>query len=172
MPERIPEEAWRNETGHVWRYTWAANHIEPGESVLDIACGIGYGAELLAPTGCAYLGIDKPGAISETFAEYGDFIETDIDHWDPTEIFDVAISFETLEHVGDLEHLVDILNRTRRLLMVSVPVIPTVGINEFHVRDFTKDDVPALFPDWEVVVSTPQPSESSHVYAFKRRIEP
>lgn len=168
MPERIPEEGWRSATGHVWRYSWAAEHIARGESVLDIACGIGYGAEILAPTGCFYHGIDKPGAIAETFMGYGDFIETDIDTWTPDETFDVAIAFETLEHVGDLEHLVEILNGTRRLLMVSVPIIPTVGVNPFHVRDFIVDDVPALFPDWVLAESVPQPSESSHVYAFTR----
>jgi SAM-dependent methyltransferase len=169
MPERIPEEKWRNETGHVWRYSWAANQIQRGETVLDIACGIGYGAEVLAPTGCFYLGVDKPGAISETFWGYGEFIETDIDTWTPDADFDVIVCFETLEHVGDLDHLVGILNGARRLICVSVPTIPTVGINPFHVRDFAEDDVPALFDDFDLTVKKWQPSEQSHVYMLTRR---
>ena len=167
-PERIPEENWRNETGHIWRYSWAANQIQRGETVLDIACGIGYGAEVLAPTGCFYLGVDKPGAISETFWHYGEFIETDIDTWTPDADFDVIVCFETLEHVGDLDHLVGILTGARRLLCVSVPTIPTVGVNPFHVRNFTKDSLPELFADWTLAECIPQPSESSHVYSFTK----
>lgn len=166
-PERISEADVPNETGHTWRYEWAAGHLQPGESVLDIACGIGYGSEFIGKTR-PYIGVDKPGVISETFRANGTYIEADIDAWDPWFDYDVAVSFETLEHVGDLDHLVGILKRARRLVLVSVPTIPTVGINPFHVRDFTADDVPELFSDWTLTETIPQPSESSHVYSFGR----
>jgi SAM-dependent methyltransferase len=167
-PERIPEEEWWNETGHTWRYDWAAAQVRPGESVLDIACGIGYGSELLRKSDCHYVGVDKPGVPSQTFITNGTWVEADIDTWEPWWDYDVAISFETLEHVADLEHLVGIIKRAKRLICVSVPTIPTVGMNPWHVRDFTVDDVPALFSDWTLVEQIPQPAESSHVYSFTR----
>jgi cyclopropane fatty-acyl-phospholipid synthase-like methyltransferase len=168
MPERIAEESWRFEKGHVDRYTWASGLIWVGETVLDIACGIGYGAELLAPTRCQYYGVDKPGVPSPTFNPYGTFIERDIDHWRPSFSYDVAISFETLEHVGNLRHLVSIVSQAKRLLLVSVPTVPTVHMNEFHVRDFTQEDIPALFPEWKVRQVWEQPADLSHVWAFER----
>lgn len=168
MPERITEEGWHAEKGHTERYEWAAKQILPTDVVLDIACGIGYGAELLAPTGCLYVGVDKPGIVSETFADLGQFIETDIDTWFADVTFDVAICFETLEHVGDAARLVKLISQARRLLLVSVPTVPTVGINPWHLRDFTEDEVPELFPTWTLAEKWHQPQERSHVYSFTK----
>lgn len=167
--ERIPEDVWRQQTGHVWRYEWAASHIRPTDVVLDAACGIGYGAELLADTGCSYVGVDMPGVPSETFAPHGRFIEADLDIWEGLpDGFDVGICFETLEHVEDMEHLVELLSQARRSLFISVPTIPTVGMNPWHVRDFTETDVPELFAGWTVGEVVYQGSELSHVYRLER----
>lgn len=171
-PERIPFEGWRSWKGHVDRYEWAAREVRRGEVVLDAPCGIGYGAELLAPTGCEYLGVDVPGAVADAFRDFGDFLEMDLDLWDgPADGFDVGLCFEGLEHVLYPNHLAWIMAKARRLVLVSVPTIPTVGINPYHRHDFTVDDVPALFPSMELREVIPQPSESSHLYAFTRRTD-
>src|SRR5690349_10262006 len=110
LPERIDEEGWGSQHGHVDRYRWASKYLGPTDTVLDIACGIGYGAELLKESGADYIGVDKPGVPSETFARDGvRFIETDIDHWRPDFIVDVSICFETLEHVKYPDKLADTL---------------------------------------------------------------
>jgi SAM-dependent methyltransferase len=168
MPERIPEETWRSERDHVARYEWAAGLIRHGEIVLDIACGIGYGAELLAPRHCRYLGVDKPGASSPTFACFGAFVEADIERWEPPGEFDVALCFETLEHVPSPDRLAAILGDAGRLVLLSVPTVPTVGENPWHLHDFTVDDIPPLFPDWVVAERWEQPDARSHVWAFAR----
>lgn len=153
---------------HTARYDWAAARVGR-ESVLDVACGIGYGAEVLAPTGCDYLGVDLPGVPSATFAAFGKFLEVDVDDWDgPEAPFDVAVCFETLEHVGDPQHLADILSRARRLVLVSVPTVPSVHLNPWHRHDFEVDDIPALFASLKLLDVIPQPEERSHVWAFGR----
>lgn len=164
--ERIPEDVWRSQTGHVERYEWAASLVRPGETVLDVACGIGYGAELLSKTGCRYIGVDRPGVPSPTFAPFGGFIETDVDTWDPAFDFDVAVCFETLEHVRDPERLAGLISRAERLVLVSVPTVPTVGINRWHFRDFTEESLPELFPTLRLLEVRPQPQERSHIYTF------
>jgi SAM-dependent methyltransferase len=164
--ERIPEDVWRAQTGHVERYEWAASLVRPGETVLDVACGIGYGAEILFPRAGSYIGVDRPGVPSATFAELGTFIETDIDSWTPRFGFDVAVCFETLEHVRKPERLAKIISKARRLVLVSVPTVPTVGINRWHFRDFTEESLPELFPTLTLLEVRPQPQERSHIYTF------
>lgn len=168
MPERIPESEWRAWTGHVRRYEWAASLIRPGERVLDAPCGIGYGSEILSRTNCQYIGVDKPGVPSPTFREFGWFIETDLDSWEPTGHFEVAICFEGLEHVNFPDRLAGLLGQAERLILVSVPTVPTVGENPWHLHDFTVDEVPPLFPDWVPSECWEQPEERSHVWAFTK----
>lgn len=169
MPERISEETLPSEHGHVERYRWAKGFIRSGDTVLDIACGIGYGAEILRETACEYIGIDKPGIPSATFAAPGTrFLAADIDQWWPDFTFDVAVCFETLEHVKEPDRLADMLQGcTGRTICVSVPIVPTVGQNPWHLHDFTESDIRNLFDRWHVAEDWPQPSERSHVWAFK-----
>ena len=169
-PERIPYEAenWQTHVGHVKRYQWATKFIKTTDTVLDVACGIGYASELLAVTGCNYIGIDKPGVPLPEFEREGvQFVEADLDGWFPGFIPDVTLCFETLEHLEDPQRMADILQGvTGRLICVSVPIIETVGKNEFHKHDFTEESLRQMFDYWHVLEEWDQPSESSHVWAF------
>lgn len=165
--ERIPEHSWRQQLGHVYRYELAARWLNDGEKVYDVACGIGYGAEVIAQTKKVdYLGIDKIQP-SETFGAYGNFLGgVNLDVWVPEEEWDVTITFETLEHVGDPWRLAKELGKARRLVVCSVPTRPTRHINEHHLHDFTVDDVLAMFPDWQLIHLEDQPAEWSHIFVF------
>src|SRR2546428_9583081 len=44
VPEKTPENEW---LPHIERYQFAG-HIAPGKVILDVACGTGYGSDLLA----------------------------------------------------------------------------------------------------------------------------
>ena len=46
--ERITPDQVDAQAGHVYRYELARDWVAEAESVLDIACGIGYGAKILA----------------------------------------------------------------------------------------------------------------------------
>jgi hypothetical protein len=165
--ERIPADSWHEHTGHVARYQYAAEHIRPGETVNDIACGTGYGAQLLRHA--AYRGYDRAGVPDPAMP--GIFHTADLDdlNWAPQEA-DVTVCFETLEHVKDPARLAAVIAvASRRAVLVSVPVVPTTQENPYHLHDFTTADIPPLFRGFEVADEWPQPEELSHVWLLERR---
>lgn len=162
--ERIPAECWRTHAGHVARYRYAAENIGHGECVNDIACGVGYGSELLKHT--RYVGYDKPGVFAFNEMFYGCDINSET--WMPLWC-DVTVCFETLEHVENPARLARVIRATsRRAVFVSVPTQPTKHVNPWHLHDFTQDDIPPMFPDFKVKEVWPQPEELSHVWYFER----
>lgn len=167
MWERIPAEAWRSQTGHVERYQLAAGLLLTGEIVLDAACGVGYGATVLREAGWAgeYHAADLPGVHDLMFP--GTIHEVDLNTWQPDFEFDVALCFETLEHLADPAAWAAQANRAKRLVLVSVPTVPTKHFNPWHLHDFTVDDIPALFPGRDCIDVIPQPAELSHIFVFR-----
>lgn len=168
--ERIPIEFWRSQVGHVYRYELAAKWLNPKERVLDVACGIGYGAQLISEQiDINYLGVDKIFPDPD-FVELGEWRSgVDLDFWSPEQDFDVAICFETLEHVANPNHLAAEITRAKRLVIVSVPTRPTMHMNPFHLHDFTVEDVLAMFDGLELLHIEDQPEELSHIFVFKNR---
>jgi 2-polyprenyl-3-methyl-5-hydroxy-6-metoxy-1,4-benzoquinol methylase len=118
---------------HLVRYALAAEWIRPGDTVLDCACGLGYGTAILAAhsMGSRFLGVDiDAGSIAyaqENFARYPvDYrlsSATKLDFIADRSI-DMVASFETLEHLDDypafLAEVARILRPGGRVL-VSVP---------------------------------------------------
>jgi SAM-dependent methyltransferase len=142
---------------HLHRYTLAARLCK-GLRVLDLACGVGYGSELLARGGAAAVeGVDiDPDAIAEAQAAYGgDSIAFGVAdalqrllRVDP-DMVDAIIAFEALEH---LPNLPEVLDRMQELaaagvrLLLSVPNSRTFHEdNEFHLTDFGYDEARAAF---------------------------
>lgn len=99
---------------HQSRYLFAAARAD-GRRVLDLACGTGYGSAILARHGAREVtGID----LSESALEEGrrlfahprvHFLQGDA--FDPpvSGLFDLVVSFETIEHVPAPERLLDVL---------------------------------------------------------------
>ena len=138
---------------HVSRYAFAAP-LCAGKRVLDVACGEGYGAFMLAGQGATeVIGVDIAeeaiSAARDRFAcgcvEFlvGDALDLP-DLLGKRAPFDVVVSFETVEHVSDPHRF---LNGIRRVLapggviLVSCPndALETArGVtNQFHVRTHT-----------------------------------
>jgi hypothetical protein len=148
MIERISEETWTGEAGHIYRYRLASDWITDNEKVLDVASGIGYGAAVMKEKkSISYYGVDKISP-SSTFSGLGEFIfDVDLDFWDPKDLsWDVSVSFETLEHVKNPVALANILKKASRLATVQ--------------------DVLNLFSDCELLHLEDQPSELSHIFVF------
>lgn len=164
--ERISADDWHEHEGHVRRYEWAASLIPIGSRVNDIACGVGYGAALLPHVN--YHGYDRPGVPVLTFP--GTFHEVDLNDadWSP-DTADYTLCFETLEHVASPKRLAAVIvDRTRRGVFISTPVVPTTHFNPHHLHDFSVDDIPPMFPGFTVEQHWDQPSELSHVWYMVR----
>jgi len=103
-------EASARADAHLARYAWAQQFVRPGDRVLDAACGLGYGAAMLADATLAdsVVGVDHDEeAVRYATDHYArdrrrlNFETRDlstVNDWSRAS-FDVIISFETLEHL-------------------------------------------------------------------------
>ena len=136
---------------HVARYLMTTPLAE-GRRVLDVACGEGYGTDLLARAAAKSavgVDVDEP-AISRARERYsGDFQCADIAAL-PFEdaSFDLVVSFETIEHVTDAERALAELARVLApggLLVISTPNTHEYLVdNEFHTREFSHEEFVAF----------------------------
>jgi len=153
VAERIaPGFFWSSvEDDHLARYHWAAPLLR-GKGVLDVACGTGYGAEVLRKGGVrAVVSLDMSedalrfGAAPFALrAVLGDAQRLPF----PDEAFDACVSFETIEHVPEAEGFARELARILRpggALLLSTPnVLRSAGDNPHHVKEFTLEELTAL----------------------------
>jgi hypothetical protein len=172
--ERVsPDMFPRATAGHEARYALAAGFLRPGDVVVDAACGIGYGALILDVHGdVTYYGVDRDTSIVAV-EEHSrrTFIEADLQSWQPSFEFDVAVGFETIEHLENYDVYIEWARRAKRYIIVSVPVVPSKHENVFHFHDFERDDIIQLVAaddDWRLFQYFDQPWEHSCVYVFSR----
>lgn len=142
---------------HLERYEFAASHMKPGR-VLDIACGVGYGTQLLArraPAGISAVGVDlAEDAIAYARRRYADdgirYVAADAMHFSDPDGFDTIVSLETIEHLPDPSGFVAHLARLLRpggILIGSVPTTPSVDANPHHLHDFSERSFRRLFQE-------------------------
>jgi lipopolysaccharide biosynthesis protein/SAM-dependent methyltransferase len=153
----LPEFKGTIELEHLHRYQLART-LTAGRDVLDIACGEGYGADILAATAKSVVGVDiSPEAIEHAKSCYRDpriFFRvgsaTDIPI--PDASVDMVVSFETIEHLEDHDRMMQELRRVLRpggLLMISSPnkleYSDKPGYsNRFHVRELYTEEFVTL----------------------------
>lgn len=142
----VPEAAsgFLIEAEHEARYRWAAA-IARDREVLDAACGVGYGAAILAAAGARrVLGVDvSPRAIVDARQRAGEVAEFALADLRalrlPDSSFDLVCCFEAIEHLPDVAAGLDELCRVVRgdgVLLVSSPNrdVHPPG-NPFHVHE-------------------------------------
>lgn len=152
--ERIDPETAPSETAlqrrtlevHLERYQYARRFAQ-GCRVLDIACGVGYGAATLAEaTDSSIVGVDiSSQAVDHARRHYKRrnlrFLCADAMDFQAGEPFDLVISFETIEHLPKpkefLHHIVSLV-KPGGFLISSVPTTPSVDVNPHHLHDFTR----------------------------------
>ena len=139
---------------HLERYAFAAEQAGPGR-LLDIACGVGYGTQLLADRVAAaseVVGVDlSPSAIEYARERYANsrirYVECDAMAFEVSGGFDTIVSLETVEHLPEprrfLHKLAGML-RPAGTLIASVPTTPSVDINPHHLHDFDERSFRAL----------------------------
>jgi 2-polyprenyl-3-methyl-5-hydroxy-6-metoxy-1,4-benzoquinol methylase len=131
---------------HLDRYAFARKHLVQG-TVLDIACGVGYGTVFLAgsPGIVRVVGVDVSAeAIRYARQHYNhervSYVCSPAHEFEPEEFFDNIVSLETIEHLDHpnefFSQLVTILKPGGRLI-ASVPITPSVDANPHHRSNFS-----------------------------------
>lgn len=144
---------------HIQRYAFAAQFVS-GKRVLDIACGSGFGSSFLKKSGAEIVvgGDISPEAISASRRNYKQK-EVDFFFLDGSRLpfndgsFDVAVSFETLEHIPDYERFIQELRRVIRKggnLVLSTPNKSVFSpclkrpMRAYHTKEFRSDELEPL----------------------------
>lgn len=134
---------------HLHRYAFAQDFII-GKTVLDVACGEGYGSNFLANYAQRVIGCDiDQKTINWASSKYSEsnleFICAPIERLplDDSSV-DVVVSYETIEHVLDPENMMKELKRVLKddgILLISTPDKKHYSDdrnykNPFHVKEF------------------------------------
>lgn len=155
--ERQPVEAagrWWGE--HIHRYNEALRYINNTDIVLDIACGTGFGTDIIASnTSGRVIGGDiAADAIEECTARWSkpnlEFMVLDGTKLSfPDSYFDKIVSFETIEHTGQYKLMAAEFARVLKpggILILSTPNRAVsspdgVIVNPYHIQEFTCDEL-------------------------------
>lgn len=140
---------------HISRYEFANNFISPNSLILDIACGSGYGSNILSKANNV-IGIDNSQEAIEyakkTYKGNINFICTSIEHVVFEEDkFDAIVCLETLEHLYYSTALNFLLKatswvRTNGVFILSSPMLrykdgKSYITNPFHVNEMPRKDL-------------------------------
>lgn len=163
-PERIEFDrslALDHASTDLKRYQRALGYLSPTDRVLDIACGEGFGCDLVAARCAEVVGADYDAELVESVARVEhpanvSFAVEDITAMGfPDGSFDAVISMETVEHVDEDLFVAETARvlRPGGLLIVSTPqndwgfnVVP------WHVREYSVAEIRTLLePAFEIV---------------------
>lgn len=148
---------------HVARYEWVAARLPKGSRVLDLACGVGYGARILADAGHLVTAVDASReAIDYGKAHYAheriNFVNELAEDVSVDDVgtFDALVSFETIEHLSEPGWVLSHWRHYAKQLFASVPnetVFPHMGRVKFHHRHYTKSQFNMLLSanGWQAI---------------------
>jgi SAM-dependent methyltransferase len=154
LPDVPEENYWFRR--HLAVYEWIAAQAE-GKRVIDMACGEGYGSEVLAGSGGSVVGVDaNPEAHEHARLRYTrenlrferDLVETF------PEKADVVVFLQTIEHLEDpkavLEHFKSLVGEGG-VVFVSTPNVFTLAPkgaersdNPWHVHEYRQEEFAEL----------------------------
>lgn len=176
------------DVSHIPRYKFALQYLHKGDTVLDLACGSGYGVKILSDSCKKVYGVDfssdaieyarnKNGSANSTFV-ISDFFSNKIRA-------DVVISFETIEHLT-VNHVDEIFEKlmefSEKMIIGSVPYREKKGINRFHLlhdldeKNFSffrdKGDLIFMYQTADGIIHQDKPSEGKNIqnliFIFKK----
>jgi ubiquinone/menaquinone biosynthesis C-methylase UbiE len=151
-------EAGRRSDAHVSRYVLAAQQIRPGDTVLDAACGLGYGTAVLAACspGAKFIGVDIDPestdyananfAVNDSALSYQTCDVTKLSFLADHSV-DIVVSFETIEHVENYDHFLAEIRRVLKPDGRFIGSVPNLWCDEtgkdpnpyhYHVFDWQK----------------------------------
>ncbi|MFZ4115249.1 MAG: rhamnan synthesis F family protein [Chthoniobacterales bacterium] len=142
---------------HLHRYAMASEFVQ-GKYVLDVACGEGYGSNMLARKAASVIGVDidektiihaqKKYRRSNLFFKQGSCTELPLSNHS----IDIVVSFETIEHIAEHEKMLSEIKRVLKpggILIISSPEKHEYTEvlnqhNQFHVRELYLNEFEAV----------------------------
>ncbi len=151
LPDVPEENYWFRR--HQVVYRWIAERVR-GLRVVDMACGEGYGSELLAAAGAAsVVGVDaNPEAHEHARLRYRHpnlrFVRDLVETYD--EPCDAVVFLQTIEHVQDPDAILERFKTLAPTAYVSTPNVLTLAPdgqksgNPWHVKEYRAEEFRAL----------------------------
>jgi SAM-dependent methyltransferase len=156
LPDVPAENYWYRR--HLAVYEWIAARVA-GAAVLDMACGEGYGSDVLARSAASVVGVDgNPEAYEHAKLKYTrpglSFEWGAVETYGEAGAFDAVVFLQTIEHVVDppavLGHFHSLL-APRGVAYVSTPNVLTLAPagaaksgNPWHLREYRAGEFAAL----------------------------
>lgn len=163
-----------NDPEQVSRYVYALKFIE-NKTVLDAACGRGYGTYFISKKSKTMVGAD----IRKDYIEFAQnnyssnniqFLESDVTKINLSDnTFDVIISFETIEHLQDADSFLREVVRLLKndgILLLSTPNRDLSSqdhekpINQLHVKEYSemelRESLSRFFSSVEIMGQNPK----------------
>lgn len=149
LPEEARDQLIYDE--HLVRYE-LARKLAAGKAVLDVASGEGYGTAILAKVAAKTTGVDLSiEAVAKAKAKYAhianlEFIADSAESLNkiPSASIDLAVSFETIEHLPDYQSYLAALSRVLKpggLALISTPNKELFHEeNPYHIKEFSKKE--------------------------------
>jgi ubiquinone/menaquinone biosynthesis C-methylase UbiE len=115
------------------------------DDVLEIGCGDGYGAKILAPYATSYTAIDKFKTENKYNLKDVNFLQMEVPHLKglADNSFNVVISFQLIEHIQDDKTLVSEVHRVLKpggkFICTTPNKLMSLTRNPYHVREYTKE---------------------------------
>jgi SAM-dependent methyltransferase len=148
LPDVPEENYWYRR--HLVVYEWIAQRVH-GRKVVDLACGEGYGSDVLARTAASVVGVDaNPEAFEHARLRYPRvrFERNMIELWQGD--VDCVVFLQTIEHVRDpdamLEHVRELI-APGGVAYISTPNVLTLAPkgaersgNPWHVREYRPEE--------------------------------
>jgi SAM-dependent methyltransferase len=156
LPDVPAENYWYRR--HLVVYEWIAEQVR-GQRVLDMACGEGYGANVLARSAAEVVGVDaNPDAHEHARLRYTppnlQFERALVETYGEPDTFDTVVFLQTIEHVQDpaavLTHFQALL-APGGVAYVSTPNLLTLAPagaeksgNPWHLKEYRTGEFEAL----------------------------
>lgn len=147
---------------HIHRYNVVLDELKNTDAVLDIACGTGFGSDILAGKSAHVIGGDiDPTIIQENKVNWTKenlsfqvLDGTNLPFEDNT--FDILVSFETIEHTVHFKEMINEFKRVTKpggKLFISTPNFylnsPKGYVtNPFHTQEFTPTEFTELISNY------------------------
>ncbi len=140
MSEQYPAEPNNLERDtdrpHTARYLLARGFVRPGETVIDAACGTGYGSYLISQIAGQVYSFDYKDVFRKEWrASNIEYCQKDLEK-DDVPYCDMWISIETIEHLHNPQKFLDkIVAATSRCIIITSPNKSTKDESPWHNSD-------------------------------------